>query len=85
MHTTPTIAERLNAAIDQAIADARIVGTVVLVSRDDERIYQRAAGLADRESGQLMQDDLIFSGSPRSPNLSSQSQPCGGPAKLSRR
>ncbi|MFT3691227.1 serine hydrolase domain-containing protein [Paenirhodobacter sp.] len=51
---------RLNAVIDTAIAEKRIVGTVVLVAKDGEIIYRRAAGLADREAGAPMQEDAIF-------------------------
>lgn len=54
----------LAAAIDTAIASAldekRLVGTVVLVARDGEIIYRRAAGLADREVGLAMREDTIF-------------------------
>ncbi|WP_200814364.1 serine hydrolase [Nitrosovibrio sp. Nv4] len=46
--------ERLDEAIDQALADERILGTVVLVSRDGEPIYRRAADWADREGGSAM-------------------------------
>ena len=38
----------LDKAIDSAIARQRIVGTVVLVARDGEIVYRRAAGSADR-------------------------------------
>src|SRR5690349_2499091 len=51
---------RVDAAIDQAIAQKRIVGAVVLVRRDGKLIYQRAAGFADRESKRAMQVDTVF-------------------------
>jgi CubicO group peptidase (beta-lactamase class C family) len=51
---------RLDPVIDHAIADKRIVGTVVLVARDGELVYARAAGLADREAGRAMKEDDIF-------------------------
>ncbi|OWK21069.1 serine hydrolase domain-containing protein [Mesorhizobium amorphae] len=51
---------RLDAVIDAALADRRIVGTVVLVMKDGQFIYRRAAGLADRERGVLMQEDGTF-------------------------
>lgn len=54
------MAARLDAAIDRAIAEKRIVGTVVLVARDGEVVYRRAAGLADREAGKPMAEDAIF-------------------------
>jgi CubicO group peptidase (beta-lactamase class C family) len=51
---------RVDAAIDRAIAEKRIVGTVLLVAREGELIYSRAAGLADREAGRPMTFDAIF-------------------------
>ncbi|MBI2802787.1 MAG: beta-lactamase family protein [Gammaproteobacteria bacterium] len=50
----------VNAVIDQAITDKRVVGAVVLVSRHGQVVYRRAAGLADREVGIAMRDDSIF-------------------------
>ncbi|MEC5397438.1 serine hydrolase domain-containing protein [Uliginosibacterium sp. H1] len=50
----------LNAAIDRAIAEQRIVGTVVLVAHEGRLVYHRAAGLADREAGTPMREDAIF-------------------------
>lgn len=57
---TSSIASRLDAVIDGAIAAERIVGAVVLLSRNGERIYARAAGFADREAGTAMREDAIF-------------------------
>lgn len=54
------VAARLDAAIDAALAGRRIVGAVVLVARDGELLYRRAAGLADREAGMPMREDTIF-------------------------
>lgn len=51
---------RIDGAIDRAIAEQRIVGTVVLVSHDGKLVYQRAAGFADRESKRPMQIDTVF-------------------------
>ena len=59
---------RIDAAIDQAISEQRIVGAVVLVSRDGKLVYQRAAGFADRESKRPMKLDAVF-------RLSSVSKP----------
>jgi CubicO group peptidase (beta-lactamase class C family) len=39
---------RVDALIDAAIAEQRIVGAVVLVAREGELVYRRAAALADR-------------------------------------
>ncbi len=54
------LTERMDAAIDAAIAEDRIVGTVVLVAQGGEVVYARAAGLADREAGVPMAEDTIF-------------------------
>ncbi|MFS2068360.1 serine hydrolase domain-containing protein [Pseudomonas sp. CT11-2] len=55
-----SLASRVDAAIDSAIADNRLVGTVVVVARNGETVYRRAAGFMDREAGQVMQEDAIF-------------------------
>jgi len=51
---------RLDDALDRALADARIVGAVVLVARDGELRYARAVGFADREAGTPMREDALF-------------------------
>jgi CubicO group peptidase (beta-lactamase class C family) len=50
----------LDEAIDDALLERRIVGTVVLVAHDGQIIYRRAAGLADREAGRPMDEHLVF-------------------------
>ena len=50
----------IDRAIDQALAEKRIVGGVVLAMQDGEIVYRRAAGLADRERGIPMRDDALF-------------------------
>jgi CubicO group peptidase (beta-lactamase class C family) len=60
---TPSIDEltkNMDQAIDSAIAQNRIVGTVVLVEKDGRIIYHRAAGFADREIQKPMTEDTIF-------------------------
>lgn len=52
--------DRIDDALDRAIVEKRLVGAVVLVARDGELVYHRAAGLADRESDRLMREDAIF-------------------------
>jgi CubicO group peptidase (beta-lactamase class C family) len=54
-----TLQNRVDAAIEAALGD-RIVGCVVLVSRNGAPVYACAAGLADRETGRAMQADAIF-------------------------
>ncbi|QEN89000.1 beta-lactamase family protein [Labrys sp. KNU-23] len=53
-------ARRLDTVIDTAIAEERIVGTVVLVAEAGEIVYRRAAGHADREAGMPIAEDTIF-------------------------
>jgi CubicO group peptidase (beta-lactamase class C family) len=54
------LAARVDKVIDSAIADHRLVGTVVLIARDGKLVYHRAAGLADREAGRPMGEDAVF-------------------------
>ncbi|WP_271608055.1 serine hydrolase domain-containing protein [Bradyrhizobium sp. CCBAU 11434] len=51
---------RLDRVIDRAIAARRIVGSVVLVMRDGDFVYRRAAGFADREAASPMREDAMF-------------------------
>ncbi len=53
-------AARLDKVVDTALAERRLVGTVVLVARDGQVVYHRAAGLADREAGRPMREDAVF-------------------------
>ena len=54
------LAARLDETIDRALAERRIVGTVVTVVRAGEVAYRRAAGDADREAGRAMRADALF-------------------------
>ena len=54
------IEKRLDAAAQKAIDDKRIVGTVLIVCRDGDLLYQKAHGLADRGAGRAMTLDTIF-------------------------
>ena len=47
MHAPTRDTSAIDGAIDQALADKRIVGGVVLVMQDGQMVYRRAAGLAD--------------------------------------
>ena len=69
------ITERLNAAIDAAVNEERIVGAVVLAALDGDVIYEQAAGWANRESLQPMQANTIF-------RLASMSKPIVSAATL---
>ena len=50
----------LDAAIDRALAEKRIVGTVVIMAEDGRITYHRAAGFADREAAIAMQTGTWF-------------------------
>ena len=54
------LAKRLDAVIDITLAERRIVGGQILVARDGEVAYARAAGHADRETGAPMRRDTIL-------------------------
>ncbi|MDB5529299.1 MAG: Beta-lactamase [Devosia sp.] len=54
------IADRLDQTIDRAIAEKRIVGSVLMVRRNGRALYEKAHGLADREAGRPMTMDAIF-------------------------
>lgn len=54
------LASRIDAAVERALAERRIVGAVVLVAHEGKLVYSRAAGLADRESGRAMEVDAVF-------------------------
>lgn len=54
------LAAVLDPIVDAALAEGRIAGAVVLVGRQGERAYARAAGLADVEAGRPMALDAIF-------------------------
>jgi CubicO group peptidase (beta-lactamase class C family) len=50
----------VDAVVEQAIEQQRMIGVVVMISRDGNLVYQRAAGLADREGHVPMREDTIF-------------------------
>lgn len=54
------MARRLDAAIDTALEQKRIVGTTVMIARAGETVYARAAGFADREAGKPAALDTIY-------------------------
>lgn len=60
MSAMSTNAGAIDAAIDRALAEARIVGAVVLVAQEGRAVYRRAAGLADRELGRPMREQAVF-------------------------
>lgn len=56
----PQRLERIDKALDQAIADGEIHGAVALIIRDGRVGYHKAFGLADLASGREMTTDAIF-------------------------
>ncbi|MCP3099734.1 beta-lactamase family protein [Myxococcus sp. K15C18031901] len=56
----PTLPEKLDPVIDRALAQERIVGTVVVVVQDGKVVYRRAAGRSDREEAKPMREDAVF-------------------------
>jgi len=53
---------RIGEALDADVASGKIPGTVVLVAREGELVYERANGYRDRATGAPMQLDTIFRG-----------------------
>src|SRR5260221_8406851 len=51
---------RVDSTTDRAIAERRIVGSVILVAEDGEVVYRRAAGHFDREAGTPIRPDAVF-------------------------
>jgi CubicO group peptidase (beta-lactamase class C family) len=51
---------RVDAVIDAAIAEKRLVGAVVIIARDGKIVHRRAAGLANRETRTPMSAERIF-------------------------
>jgi CubicO group peptidase (beta-lactamase class C family) len=51
---------RVDLVIDKAIEYNKIVGTVTLISKDNQLIYKRVAGYSDREEKIKMRQDSIF-------------------------
>lgn len=54
------LSENIDGVVRQALDGRRLVGSVVLVARDGELVYRRAAGFADRESRRPMAVDTVF-------------------------
>jgi CubicO group peptidase (beta-lactamase class C family) len=52
--------ERVASVMETAIANERIVGSVVVVARDGTVVVRRAAGFSDREAKRPMREDTIF-------------------------
>ena len=51
---------RIDKTVNSALDEDRLVGAVVMVSLGGRRVYQRAAGMMDRETAEPMRLDTIF-------------------------
>jgi CubicO group peptidase (beta-lactamase class C family) len=60
MTTLMNVRADVDAVITRALSENRIVGTVVLIAREGELVYERAAGFADREAGTAMRVGTLF-------------------------
>jgi CubicO group peptidase (beta-lactamase class C family) len=56
----PNLGDRVDSVIDAALAERRVVGVVLLVGKEGETVYARAAGFADREADRPMEADTLF-------------------------
>ena len=52
--------QAIDAAIETALSEKRLVGAVVLVAQDGKIVYRTARGLADRERAVPMHEDAVF-------------------------
>lgn len=51
---------RIDSTVQQALAEQRLVGAVILVARDGELFHQQAAGFADRGGARPMTVETVF-------------------------
>jgi CubicO group peptidase (beta-lactamase class C family) len=58
--TAKSIQDGLDSVLDVAIAGRKIVGGVLIVSLQGQRVYERAVGYADREARRNTRLDTIF-------------------------
>ena len=54
------VRQAIDAVIDEAVEDGRVVGTVVFVRDQGKPVYARGAGYADREAGVPVALDTVF-------------------------
>jgi CubicO group peptidase (beta-lactamase class C family) len=54
------ITQRIDAALNTALNEKRIVGAVIAVMQDGELVHFKPYGLVNREQGKPMQEDAIF-------------------------
>lgn len=54
------LSARIQAVVQQALDERRLVGAVILVARDGELLHRQAAGFADRESARAVTPETVF-------------------------
>jgi CubicO group peptidase (beta-lactamase class C family) len=54
------LSSRIDAAVQSALNEKRVVGAVIAVMQDGQLAHRRAYGLADREAGRAMKETDIF-------------------------
>ena len=60
MTSASSLQRRVDAIIERAIDEKRIVGAEILIAQDGAIVYRRAAGFADREEGRPLREGAIF-------------------------
>jgi CubicO group peptidase (beta-lactamase class C family) len=55
-----TLSARIDAAVQSALNEKRVIGAVIAVMQDGQLAHFKAYGLADRETGRAMKEDAIF-------------------------
>jgi CubicO group peptidase (beta-lactamase class C family) len=55
-----TLTSRVDAAVQSALDEKRLIGAVIAVMQDGELVHSKAYGLADREAGRPMKEGDIF-------------------------
>ncbi|ACR31597.1 serine hydrolase domain-containing protein [Burkholderia glumae] len=54
------LSARLDAVVERALRERRVVGAVGIVAQHGKLLYRRAHGLADREAHRPMREDTLF-------------------------
>src|SRR5689334_13265420 len=55
-----TLSARIDAAVQSALNEKRVVGAVIAVMQDGKLVHRRAYGQSDREAGRAMKETDIF-------------------------
>jgi len=56
----PSMKKRIDAVIDRAVKDEKIVGATIIVARNGRIVYRRAAGYNDREAKKSLRETDVF-------------------------